>query len=131
MFLDVTAVTTGSNYTCGNLTNFVFDGQFPSIVSTIILVIEIGIPLILIIMGMLDLGKAVMAQKEDEIKKGQSMFFKRLMAAAIVFFVIFIVKLLVGLVAPGEATKANISNCIKCFTTGQVYSDGTSCANHN
>ena len=36
----------------------------------IIPLIQIGIPIILIILGMLDLGKAVIASKEDEIKKG-------------------------------------------------------------
>src|SRR5574344_785362 len=72
-------------------------------------IIQIGVPILLIIWGMLDLGKAVMAQKEDEIKKGQQTFIKRIVAAAIVFLVVVIVKLLVGLVADGGN---NISSCI-------------------
>ena len=44
------------------------------IISTIILAIQIAIPVLLIIFGMLDLGKAVVASKEDEIKKGQQIF---------------------------------------------------------
>ena len=59
---------------------------------------------------MLDLGKAVMAQKEDEIKKGQQTFFKRLIAAAIVFFVFIIVKLLINLLA-GDDGKG-IIDCL-------------------
>ena len=31
-------------------------------------IIQIGIPIILIVLGMFDLGKAVVASKEDEIK---------------------------------------------------------------
>ena len=57
-----------------------------------------------------DLGKAVIAQKEDEIKKGQSTFIKRLIAAAFVFFVVVIVKLLVSLLA--DNSGAGISGCI-------------------
>ena len=101
------------NYTCGNLDNFIFDGQIPNLTSTLVSIIMIGVPLLLIIFGMLDLGKAVMAQKDDEIKKGQQTFVKRLAAAAIVFFVVFIVKMVIGLIAPDNSQ--NISNCIDCF----------------
>lgn len=78
------------------------------IISLAILLIQIVVPILLIIWGMLDLGKAVMAQKEDEIKKGQQTFVKRVAAAVIVFFVIVIVKLVVGLVAD----DGNIIDCI-------------------
>ena len=43
-----------------------------------------------------------MAQKEDEIKKGQQTFIKRIVAAAIVFFIVTIVQLVMGLVAGDE-----------------------------
>lgn len=72
--------------------------------------IYIGVPILLIIWGMLDLGKAVISQKEDEIKKGQKTFVSRLIAALIVFFVVVIVKFAVGLAAGDEA--APIIDCI-------------------
>lgn len=75
------------------------------LVALAIRVIQIGVPVLLIIWGMLDLGKAVMAQKEDEIKKGTNTFIKRLVAAVIVFFVITIVRLLVGLFADNNDTN--------------------------
>ncbi len=103
-----------SFYTCGGYA-LEFAGIFPKIVSLIISLIQFGIPVILIVLGMMDLGKAVMAQKEDEIKKGQSTFVKRLVAAVVVFFVIFIVKMVIGLVAPSD-DKDNILKCINCFT---------------
>jgi len=96
-----------------NVCNGVVSGGLPSklayIISLVVTAIQIVVPILLIIWGMLDLGKAVMAQKEDEIKKGQQTFIKRLIAAAIVFFVVVIVKLLVGLVADDSAT---ITGCI-------------------
>lgn len=81
---------------CPNVT---IPGQLAYIVAIIYNVIRIGIPLILIIMGMLDLGKAVISQKEDDIKKNQKIFVSRLIAAALVFFVFTIVKLVLGIVA--------------------------------
>ena len=49
---------------------------FADITKTIINLIKIAIPVLLVILGMLDLGKAVMAQKEDEIKKATNIFEK-------------------------------------------------------
>ena len=85
----------------------------PHLTSLVVDLIKIGVPVLLIIFGMLDLGKAVMAQKEDEIKKSQQMFFKRLLSAALVFFVFVIVELVFNIVAKDE--KAGIWNCVNCF----------------
>lgn len=108
------AIETGVTYTCGGLENVQIDGLLINLVHTIYLAIQIGVPVLLIFFGMLDLGKAVMAQKEDEIKKGQQMFIKRLISAVIVFLVFFIVQLAIGLVSSGEEND-NILNCAKCL----------------
>ena len=96
--------------TCGNVTMPYVVAQ---ITSLIILVIQIVVPLLIIILGMLDLGKAVVAQKEDEIKKGWQTFIKRMIAAAIVFFVVVIVQLVLNLV--GGDSKDTVWNCVDCF----------------
>lgn len=105
-----------SEYTCGG-TSLVFSGTFPYLVSTIILIIKIAVPILLIIFGMLDLGKAVVAAKEDEIKKGQQMFIKRLIAAVIVFFVIQVVQIIIRFVSSSDP---NIMNCFNCFISGEA-----------
>ena len=92
-----------------------FPSKIAYIIALAVKIIQIGVPILLIIWGMMDLGKAVMAQKEDEIKKGQQTFIKRLLAAAIVFFVVVIVKLIVGLVADDSASITGcIDSIIKC-----------------
>ncbi len=90
---------------------FNIPGKLAYVVSLIITVIQYGVPLLLIIFGMLDLGKSVIASKEDEIKKGYQTFIKRLIAAIVVFFVIAVVKLIVGLAADDD-DKTGIVNCI-------------------
>ena len=117
------SVKSGVDYYCGSNSDFVFDGKFPVIVHTIVTIIKIGVPILLIIIGMLDLGKAVMAQKEDEIKKGQALFIKRLVAAILVFLVVFIVQIIVRFIASGD--NSNISSCINCFINGKVVNDRT------
>lgn len=91
------------------------DTQFAKITSTIILGIQVVVPIVLIVWGMMDLAKAVMAQKEDEIKKGQQTFIKRLIAAAIVFFVVAVVKLVINFVS---TDSEDILACVDCFISG-------------
>jgi len=73
----------------------------------IIPLVQIGIPIILIILGMLDLGKAVVASKEDEIKSAQKMLIKRCIYAVAIFFVVLIVTVVFGLVADNSAGAAD------------------------
>lgn len=95
----------------------------PNITSMVVTVIKIAVPVILIIMGMLDLGKAVMAQKDDEIKKAQSTFIKRIIAAVLVFFVVAIVQLVFSVLASADKGNNNINDqtitsCINLFLNG-------------
>ena len=69
----------------------------------VIPLIQIGIPIILILLGMIDLGKAVIASKEDEIKKAQGMLIKRIIYAVAVFFVVTIVMLVFGIFVSSSA----------------------------
>ena len=93
---------------CGGIT---IPGSIVSIINMVILVIQIALPIILIVMGMLDLGKAVMAGKEDEIKKYQTLFFKRVIAAVMVFLIIAVVKLVFGVLADASGDNTAV-DCI-------------------
>ena len=60
------------------------------------------------------MGKAVASQKEDDIKKGQRNLLSRCITAAIVFFVVAIVQLLMGIIS--NATGDNdIVDCVCKF----------------
>ena len=50
------------------------------------------IPVIVIVLGILDFIKAISADKEDEMKKAQGRFVKRLIAAALIFIIPFIIE---------------------------------------
>ena len=117
-------VATGSEYTCGGIDNFVFSGMFPYVVSTVVMLIKIIVPILLIIFGMLDLAKAVIASKEDEIKKAQMTFVKRLIAAVIVFFVVSLVQIVVRFVSGND--ENSIMGCFNCFVNGSVSDNNSS-----
>lgn len=104
---------------CGSVTEI--PAKFPELTSTVMIIIQVAVPIILVIMGTLDLFKGMASQKEDEIKKGQKIFVKRLIVAALIFFVSVIVKLLISLVADTVVESNNIIECLDCFVSGIEY----------
>ena len=87
--------------------------SIPKLIHTIYLALLIVVPILLVIFGTLDLFKGLSSQKEEEIKKGQQIFVKRLITAAIIFFVFVIVKFLLGAIA--DSNKNSIIDCVECF----------------
>lgn len=92
----------------------------PSITRTIVTLIKIAVPLVLIIMGMLDILKSVIASDEKKIAEGKTKFLKRMIPAALVFFVVTILQFLVNIVSP-EATEneGNIWSCVDCMISDE------------
>ena len=89
-----------------------------NVVGFIVKAIWIGIPILLIIYGMIDLGKAVIASKEDEIKKATKAFGKRFLYAVLVFAVVWIVQFVlstVANVAGPDAVDYNESSWKACW----------------
>ena len=99
------------------LPNVIIDVKIPNAVHTIITVIKIAVPVVLVIFGMMDLFKGITAQKEDEIKKGQQILIKRLITAALVFFIISIVQVIISFVA-GASDEEGLWDCVNCFLRG-------------
>lgn len=63
-----------------------------NVVGVLVNVIWIGIPIALVVLGSIDLGKAVIASKEDEVKKAWKAFGRRFLYAVGVFLVVWVVK---------------------------------------
>ena len=68
--------------------------------------------------------KSVTAAKEDEIKKGQQTFIKRVIAALLVFFIVQIVQLIVRFIASGDdLDNQTIKGCFDCFINNKSCSE--------
>lgn len=81
---------------CGGLdplVSLVKNGLFP--------IVYILIPIALLIFAVIDFGKAVIASDEKEVKAAQSRLIKRAIYAALIFFVVFLVKAIMDVVAKG------------------------------
>lgn len=107
------------------------DADLVTFIHNIVVVIKVAVPIILVIFGMLDFAKGVMAGKEDEIKKGQQFFIKRIIAAVFVFLVITIVQLVMGVVSSDDNSFWNCADQILNGNVNKVQysndSDASSC----
>lgn len=96
-----------------------------NLVHTIINIIKIIVPILLVIFGMFDFAKSVVAKNEDDVKKYRKNFVSRLISAIAVFLIIFVVQLAVNLISSVEDTTnddgqtiSDIWSCSKKFING-------------
>lgn len=61
-------------------------------------IIRIAVPILLIVLGSVDLGTAVVSEDKDSLKKATSRLIKRCLAAIVIFFIPLIVNVLINLV---------------------------------
>ncbi len=97
MFIDIECVNT-------TLPDFL--GYF---ISLIYIGIRIAIPLLLIIVGMFDMGRAIVAKKEEEVKKAQSLLIKKILLGVVVFLIPYLVEFIVKVATKDE----QIVECLK------------------
>ena len=100
---------------CGGGNLKLGDGMLPQAISTIVNIMKVAIPIMVVVFGLIDLGKAVMSAKEDDIKKNQGLLIKRLIIAVLVFFVVSLVQFIVSLVGGDDPSKNPFWSCFDCF----------------
>ena len=86
------------------------------LVGYVLMILKIAVPIILIVLGTIDIAKAVIASKDDEISKSAIKFLKRVVAAAIIFFMPTIVGLILDLITVGwtREIKNDYATCKTC-----------------
>ena len=92
--LDLFQIATTINDACSGLlpiVRVIRNGVFP--------IIQIGIPLLLVVLGTIDLGKAVISSDDKEVKAAQSRLIKRCIYAVAIFFVMTLVTIIMQIVS--------------------------------
>ncbi|MFV0249650.1 MAG: hypothetical protein ACK5HP_01230 [Bacilli bacterium] len=111
-FISSEFVLAASEVSCGGVDGI--PAALPIFTSNLTSLVKLLVPIILIIMGMLDMGKAVMSNDEKGMKESQSRFIRRILAAVIIFFIVAIVQFVFGLIQ----TEENILGCVDIFING-------------
>lgn len=95
-------------------------GQVMQIIGYVLLVFKIVVPVLIIILGSIDVAKAVTSGEEKDIKEGAMKLLKRLLIGMAIFFLPSIVKVIYfSLTNDYKETgfKKDASVCIVCVTT--------------
>ena len=86
-----------------------------NVVGIIIKVIWIGVPILLIVLGSIDLGRAVISSKEDEVKKAKKALLNRFLYAVLVFCVVWIVTLVMGAISKIGINDTDTTSWSTCW----------------
>ncbi len=105
MLINVLATNLDTGKVCEGLSPFL------TLVGYVVTIIKVVIPLLLIIFGMLDVGKSVVASKPDEVNKSLKSFAMRCIAAVLIFFIPSIVGVLLDAVYQTGETDASGWRC--------------------
>ena len=84
--------------------------------------LKIVVPIVLIIMAFVELGKAVVSNDDKAIKTAVSALIKKTIAAVIIFFIPILINVIMG--AVGESTE--FSNCWNNAASAESIWNGTS-----
>lgn len=92
--------------------------QLLSIIGWILTIFKIAIPIIIIILGLIDLGKAAVSSKPEEIKKSANSLLYRLIGGVAIFFVPMVIMTAFGWVSGWSSTKNALGEgeWEKCYT---------------
>lgn len=78
------------------------------LIGIFLLILKLAIPLVIIALGIFDYYKAIVGNKDDEIKKSTKTLIRRLIAGIIIFFLPSFVKFVFNIVNVGS------NQCISC-----------------
>jgi hypothetical protein len=109
-------LTERETVSCGSVTNI--PARIPAVTSTFINVIQVLVPVLLVIFGIVDLTKAISSQKEDDITTGRKTLIKRIIIGFLVFLIIALTKLLLNFAVENTALRGSIIECVDCFISG-------------
>ena len=82
----------------------------------ILIIVKILLPIVLIVMGILTLGKAVISDDDKEIKKGIRSLINKFIIAVVIFFLPSIMNGIYPLITGFDAVKNDYDVCMECFS---------------
>ncbi len=80
-------------------------------------IVKILVPILIIVFGMIDFFKAVIASKDDEIKKSIRSLLFRAIAGLVIFFIPTIVHLVFLLIDDWKKYETSYSKCSLCISS--------------
>mgnify|MGYP005771710705 CR=1 FL=1 len=108
-----TGGATGDIYDTSNFCSGAVLNVF-NVIGWIIVIVKILVPILLIIFGSIDFAKAVIASKDDEIKKSAKTLVMRVIAGIIIFFIPSLLNFVVELIGGSDIYNENSGTFARC-----------------
>lgn len=89
-------------------------------------ILKIAAPIIIVILGMIDFGKATTAGKEDDMVKARKAFINRLIAGGGVFLAVSIIQLAMGLLGDMNSRAGQAFKCASAMISGVTQAERNS-----
>lgn len=123
MLLISCSIVTAENINYNNLCANDGIGSAARIIGYIIIIAKWLVPLIIIVLGMIDFGKAVIASDEKAINKSASSLIRRIIAGLAVFFAPTIILAFLNLIqiTGGIEETSRFNACTKCILNATKY----------
>lgn len=86
------------------------------IIGYIIMIIKIVIPILIIILGIIDMSKAFIANDDKAISKSAIALVKRIIAGVIIFFIPSIISYVFTIIGGFDQVEDDYMKCVKCLT---------------
>ena len=85
-------------------------------IGRLVTILKICIPILIIILGSVDLGKAVIASDDKAIKSATGALVKRFVAGIVIFLLPSIVTAVFNMLSGWNAIKSDATNCASCIS---------------
>lgn len=124
--INLNLVSAEHSFSNGTITACGFEympAKLPTFTSGVFNIVKLLVPVILIVMGIIDFMKAMMANEEKKMKDSQKNFINRLIAAVVIFLIMALVQFVFKKMDMSTSYKYGFVNCINCMLNG----DGSSC----
>lgn len=106
---------------CGGLGEFGIPAGIPAFTRGLYTTLKYLVPVLIILFGILDFVKAVMASKEQDMKEYQNKFIRRLISGVAIFLVLAVVNFVFSQTKVQDAN--GILKCLSCLSTTESACD--------
>ena len=106
--------TTNAEFNADTFCEGKVQGVFTTI-GWVFFILKILIPIILIVFGSIDFGKAMLSNKDDEIKKSAKTLVLRAIAGVIIFFIPTLLNFVVELIGGDDLYNGTFATCTHCM----------------
>ena len=86
-------------------------------VGQLLFILKIMIPIVIIVLGSIDVGKAVISSDDKAVSKAAKTLLRRFIAGICIFFIPVIIKVLFSMISLiSDDIRNDYMNCINCLT---------------